>query len=195
MRAVFLGAGSLAEELDCGFLHGDGSKPALLREADPAKTDFLFCLTGNDQTNILASPAGRCLGYGRVVPEIDAPEFEYLCIELGLDDAIIPARTTGRYLADLFEGHDQLEIIALVKDEARVFSIVAREADEKPINEPDLPEDSRVMFYYRDEKFTLPEPDSKLKRGDEVMLITHSRNIGKPHQRWSARAPLTRAAR
>ena len=24
---------SLAEELDCGFLHGDGSKPTILREA------------------------------------------------------------------------------------------------------------------------------------------------------------------
>ena len=73
MRAVFVGAGSLAvmtarrllkhgreavmidcdkaridalaEELDCGFLRGDSSKPALLREADASKTDFLFCLT------------------------------------------------------------------------------------------------------------------------------------------------------
>jgi len=214
MRAVFVGAGSLAvmtarhllkrghevvmidcdkariealaEEMDCGFLHGDGSKPALLREADPSTTDFLFCLTGNDQTNILASLAGRSLGYRRVVPKIDDPEFEHLCIELGLEDAIIPARTTGRYLADMFEGRDHMEIIALVKDEARVFSFVAREADEKPIDELDLPRDSRVMFLYRDEKFMLPEPDSKLKRGDEVMIVTHSRNIEKLHERWRA---------
>ncbi len=214
MRAVFVGAGSLAvmtarrliksghdvvmidwnkehiealaEELDCGFLHGDGSKPALLREADPSGTDFLFCLTGNDQTNILASLAGRSLGYGRVVPKIDDPEFEHLCLELGLKDLIIPARTTGRFLADMFEGRDHMEIIALVKDEARVFSFVAREQDEKPINELDLPEDSRLMFFYRDERFTLPEPDSKLKRGDEVMIITHSRNIEKLHERWGS---------
>jgi trk system potassium uptake protein TrkA len=121
-----------------------------------------------------------------VVPKIDDPEFEHLCIELGLEDAIIPAQTTGRYLADMFEGRDHMEIIALVKDEARVFSFVAHEADEKPINELDLPQDSRVMFLYRDEKFTLPEPDSTLRRGDEVMIITHSRNIEKLHQRWSA---------
>jgi trk system potassium uptake protein TrkA len=214
MRAVFVGAGSLAvmtaryllkrghevvmidwnkdridalaEEMDCGFLHGDGSKPALLREADPSTTDFLFCFTGNDQTNILASLAGRSLGYGRVVPKIHDPEFEHLCIELGLEGAIIPARTTGRYLADMFEGRDHMEIIALVKDEARVFSFVAREEDEKPIDALDLPRDSRVMFLYRDEKFMLPEPDSKLRRGDEVMIITHSRNIEKLHERWRA---------
>lgn len=214
MRAVFVGVGSLAvmtarrllkrghevvmidwnkdridalaEELDCGFLHGDGSKPVLLREADPSKTDFLFCLTGNDQTNILASLAGHSLGYRRVVPKIDDPEFEHLCIELGLEDAIIPARTTGRYLADMFEGRDHMEIIALVKDAARVFSFVAHEEDGKPINELDLPQDSRVMFLYRDEKFMLPEPESTFKRGDEVMIITHSRNIEKLDQRWSA---------
>jgi trk system potassium uptake protein TrkA len=177
---------ALAEELDCGFLHGDGSKPAVLREADPAGTTILFCLTGNDQTNILASLAGRSLGFARVVPKIDDPEFEHLCIELGLDDAIIPARTTGRYLADMFEGRDHMEVIALIKDEARVFSFVAHEDDEKPVSELDLPADSRVMFLYRNEKFTLPEPDEKLKKGDEVMIITHSKNIKELHERWSA---------
>lgn len=214
MRAVFVGAGALAvmtarqllkhghdvvmidcdkeriealmEELDCGFLHGDGSKPAVLREADPSKTDFLFCLTGNDQTNILASLAGRSVGYARVVPKIDNPEFEHLCVELGLEDAIIPARTTGRYLADMFEGRNHMEVIAMIKDEARVFSFVAREEDEMPINTLGLPAGSRVMFFYRDEKFTWPEPDSTLKKGDEVMIVTHSKNIQELHERWSA---------
>ena len=44
----------------------------------------------------------------------------------------------------------------------------------------------RVLLKYRDEKFMLPEPDRKLKRGDEVMIITHSRNIEKLHERWRA---------
>lgn len=212
MRAVFVGAGSLtvmtarrlldgghdvviiesdkdridalSEEFDCGFLHGDGSKPALLREADPAKTDFLFCLTGNDQTNILASLAGRSLGYGRVVPKIEDPEFEHLCVELGLEDTIIPARTNGRYLADMFEGRDHMDIIALIKGDVRAFSFVAREEDEKPIEELELPEQSRVMFFYRDDEFVLPQPDTRLRRGDEVMIVTHSRNIKALHERW-----------
>ena len=214
MRAVFVGAGSLAvktaerllkrghdvvmierskeridtlaDQLDCGFLHGDGSKPALLREADPKATDFLFCLTGDDQTNILAGLAGRSLGYDRVVPKIEEPEFEHLCVELGLDDVIIPARTIGRYLADMFEGRDHMEVIALIKDEARVFSFVAREEDAKPIDQLELPRDSRVMFFYRDEKFTLPEPDTRLQQGDEVMIITHSRNLNALHERWGS---------
>lgn len=175
---------ALSAELDCGFLHGDGSKPALLCEADPQSTDWLFCLTGNDQTNILSSLVGRSLGFRRVVTKIEDSEFEHLCLELGLEDIIIPTRTIGRYLFDMFEGRDHMEIIALIKGEARAFSFVARVEDEKPIAELGLPEGSRVMFFYRDERFTLPEPDSTLKRGDEVMIVTHSRNLEALRARW-----------
>jgi len=130
MRAVFIGAGSLAvvtaklirergeevviieqdkeridalaDELDCGFLHGDGSKPAMLREANPEGTDVLFALTGNDQANILASLVGRSLGFKRVVTKIDDYEFEHICKELGLEDVIVPTRTVGRFLAERY---------------------------------------------------------------------------------------------
>lgn len=175
---------ALSAELDCGFLHGDGSKPALLREADPQGTDGLFCLTGNDQTNILSSLVGRSLGFRRVVTKIEDSEFEHLCLELGLEDIIIPTRTIGRYLFDMFEGRDHMEIIALIKGEARAFSFVARAEDEKPIAELGLPEGCRVMFFYRDERFTLPESDSRLERGDEVMIVTHSRNLEALRARW-----------
>ncbi|HAF56228.1 MAG TPA: potassium transporter, partial [Thauera sp.] len=140
-----------------------------------------------------ASLAGRSLGFARVVTRIDDPEFEHLSLELGLEDIVIPSRTIARYLADLFEGRDHLEIIALMKGEARVFSFVAREEDEKPIAELDLPEGSRVMFFYRDERFTLPEPETRLRRGDEVMIVTHSRNLAALHARWSSLARRRRS--
>ena len=87
--------------IDCGVLHGDGSKPAILREANPTQTDILFCLTNNDRTNIIASLVGRSLGFCRVITAIEDPEFETICIELGLEDVIIPMQTIGRYLADV----------------------------------------------------------------------------------------------
>jgi trk system potassium uptake protein TrkA len=101
MRFVFIGSGSLAvltgrmlaerghevilieqdlaiidalrEELDVGFLHGDGTRPAILREAGPEATDLLFCVTRDDQANIIASLVARSLGYARVVTKIEDP--------------------------------------------------------------------------------------------------------------------------
>jgi trk system potassium uptake protein TrkA len=176
---------ALSAELDCGFLHADGSKPAVLREADPEHTDVLFCLTGSDQANIISSLVGRSLGFGRVVTKINDPEFEHICIELGLEDTIIPARTVGRHLAEMFEGTNPLEISAMIKAEARVFSFVAREEDARPLAELDLPDKTRVICIYRDEKFLLPEDDDRLKPGDEVVLITHSRHLPALAERWA----------
>jgi len=176
---------ALTAELDCGFLHADGAKPAVLREADPEHTDVLFCLTGSDQANIISSLVGRSLGFGRVVTKINDPEFEHICIELGLEDTIIPARTVGRHLSEMFEGTNPLEISAMIKADARVFSFVARDDDAKPIAELELPDSTRVICLYRDQKFLLPGDGDRLKPGDEVVLITHSRNLPALAERWS----------
>ena len=217
MRAVIIGAGSLplmtarsllkrghevviidrdkeridvlADEIDCGFLCGDGSNPAVLREADPVHTEFLFCLTNNDQANIIAGLVGRSLGFQRVITRIENPEFEHICIELGLEDTIIPALTIGRYLADMFEGQDMLELSTLLKDDARVFSFVCSEADAGPIGDLALPEGAAVICLYRDGKFKLAEDGTELKAGDEVVVLTRERNLSLFRKRWSSHSP------
>lgn len=205
MRAVILGAGSLAimtatallkkaheviiiekdkaliealsNELDCGFVHGDGSKPAILRETNPKDVDYLFCLTGNDQVNIITSLVGRSLGFKRVITKIEDPEFEHICIELGLKDTIIPDQTIGRYLADMIEGRDLLELSAVIKDEARVFTFVIHPKNEALMNSLQLPDESRIMCLYRHGKFKIPDVDFTFKIDDEVVILTHSRNL------------------
>jgi trk system potassium uptake protein TrkA len=200
MRVVFVGAGTLTlmtvrillkrghevviierdkalteelpQQLDCGILHGDGSKPAILREADPGNTDILFCMTNSDQANIIAALVGRSLGFRRVVAKIDDPEFEHICIELELEDTIIPARTIGRHLADMCEGRDLLELSTMIRDEARVLSFVVHNAQQGPIAELNLPAHSRVVCVYRDDKFILPDADFGLKNGDEIVIVT-----------------------
>lgn len=182
---------SLADELACGFVLGDGSKPVILRETDPAHTDFLFCLTDNDQTNIIAGMVGRSLGFARVVTKIEDPEFEHICLELGLEDMIRPALTIGRYLADMLEGQDLLELTAMIKDEARVFSFVAQAPDAGPVSALQLPEDSRVICLYRNEKFRLADEDTELREDDEVVVLTHRRNLASLQTRWATTRGMT----
>lgn len=164
---------SLAEELDCAFIHGDGSKPAILREVAPRAEDLLFCLTESDEANILASLVGRSLGFGRVVTKIDDVEFEHVCFELGLQDTIIPSRTIARHLADLCEGRLPLELSTMLRDEARAISFVVREDQVGPIDALQLPDQARVICIYRQDRLLFPEPETALRAGDEVVLIVH----------------------
>lgn len=213
MRAVFIGAGELScmtarqllekrfevviiehdkeridelgRDLDVGFIHGDGSKPAILREADPAATDFLFCLCGTDQYNIIASLVGRSMGYRRVITRIEDPSYEHICIELGLEDIIIPDFTIARHLGDMCEGQNPFELSALVKGDARVFAFVASKEDAGPLADLNPPAGSRLMCLYRDDKLVLPEAETALREGDEVLIIAHARNLPELHARWS----------
>lgn len=212
MRAVFIGAGELTRataqqllkngydvviietdkaridelsvDIAAGFIHGDGSKPAILREANPAATDFLFSLSGNDQYNIIASLVGRSLGYQRVITRIEDAAYEHICIELGLEDIIIPHNTMARYLADMCAGQSPLEVSALIKGDARVFSFIASEQDEIPVADLELPDRCRVMFFYRNEEFILSEDKSVLKKGDEVVMVAHREVLPALSERW-----------
>jgi trk system potassium uptake protein TrkA len=177
-------AEAVTQEIDCGCLHGDGSRPAMLRQADPGHTDFLFCLTDDDQANILASLVGRTLGFKHVVCKIQDSELIHLCVELGLDDVIVPAQTIGRRLAQMFEGRDPWVISARIRGDARLYSFVARAEDAVPLADLDLPRDTRVVCLYREDELLLPDTDTKVKADDEVVLVTHSRNLEQLAARW-----------
>ena len=203
MRFVFIGSGSLAvltgrmlaerghevilieqdraiidalqEELDVGFLHGDGTRPAILREAGPEATDLLFCVTHDDQSNIIASLVARSLGYARVVTKIEDPELEHICVELGLANSLVPMHTVGRYLADMAEGQNIIEISDILRGEARIYSFQVGEAQAVPIQDLALPSAARVICIYRNgNEFLFAEPDTRLQPEDEVVVLTRA---------------------
>ena len=128
---------------------------------------------------------GRSLGFKRVITRIEDPSYEYICIELGLTDLVVPDYTIARYLADIVAGQNPLEVSALIKGDARIFSFIAREEDEVSIPDLTLPENCRVMFLYRSEKFILPDADASLKKGDEVIIIAHSKVLPELEERWA----------
>lgn len=174
----------ISDGFDCSFLHGDGSKPPILREVGPEQTDALFCLTDSDQANLIASLVGRSLGFKRVITRIQDPEFEMICRELGLQDTIIPSRTIGRYLADMLEGLDILELSTVIRGEARFYSFIARKQDAKAVAGLHLPDKAKVVCFYRGGRFFLADEQTKLHEKDEVVILTHSENLPSLRERW-----------
>jgi trk system potassium uptake protein TrkA len=174
----------LSEVMDCSFLQGDGSQPNILREVNPTQTDILYCLTDNDQANVIASLVGRSLGFERVVTSIGDPQFEVICRELGLQDTIIPSRTISRYLEDMVGGTENVDLSAVIKDEARFFTLIAKEEDAVAAKDLKLPADAKVVCYYRDGKFSHADEETTFRIGDEVVILTHSKNMLALQERW-----------
>ncbi|MGR9088640.1 MAG: potassium channel family protein [Gammaproteobacteria bacterium] len=212
MKVVFIGASSLAvttaqrllksghevviiemdktvitdirETIDCVFINGNGSKPAILKETAPETIDVLFCLTKNDEANIIASLVARSLGVKRVITRIEDPGFEHICIELGLTDIIIPTYTNARYLVGIALGRDILELSSLIRGDVRFFGMVIDEQSEGTVADLDLPSRSRAIFFYRDNQFEYADSDTLLKKDDELVIIAHGDDYDKLVKRW-----------
>ena len=174
----------LSEEMDCSFLQGDGSRPDVLREVNPEQTEILFCLTDSDQANVIASLVGRSLGFKRVVTSIGDEQLEGICRELGLKDTIIPSRTISHYLEDMVGGTENLDLSAVLKGEARAFIFIADEEDAVSVEDLGLPQETKIICYYREGRFVLVDQGTKLQKGDEVVVLTHSKNMLALQERW-----------
>lgn len=175
---------ALKDTLDCGYILGDGTKPAILREVGPAESDLLLCVTGNDQSNILASLVGRSLGFPRIVTKIEDPEFEHICRELGLSDIIIPDQNTAQRLVDMATGRLPEDFAAFFKGEVRLFSFVLREDNAGTLADLALPERARAILVYRGEEVILPQADTPIRKGDEIVLVTDAGMLADLEARW-----------
>lgn len=175
----------LIETMDCSFLHGDGSSPAVLKETNPEEADVLLCLSDSDQDNLIAGLVGRSMGFTRVIVSIIDPDFEPICRELGLTDTIIPTRTISRFLADMVIGVDVLELRTVIKGAARIFSFTAGQDDAGSVEDLDLPLGAKVICLYRDADFILADESTEIRNKDEVVVLTHSKNVDTLYERWT----------
>ena len=174
----------LSDRMDCSFLHGDGSSPAILREVSPDQSDVLIAVSNSDTTNLIASLVGRSLGFKRVITSIQDPEYEEICRELDLEDTIMPSRTTSSYLADMVEGINTLELYRVLKDTARFFVFIAGKDDAGDVANLELPDGARVICYYRKSRFHLVGEKSRIREDDEVIVLTDDGTLKDLEERW-----------
>ncbi|MDH4232341.1 MAG: TrkA family potassium uptake protein, partial [Nitrospirota bacterium] len=112
---------------------------------------------------------------------------EHICSELGLENTIIPTRTISRFLHDMVEGRDILELSTMVKGDARFFSFVVREDDAGEAEKLELPDKARLICLYREEEFMLADEKTKLKKGDEAIILTDSQTLTALKERWASK--------
>ena len=164
---------SLAEDLDCGMLHGDGSLPTVQRDAFGDHADALVLLTNADDVNIMAALVGRSVGFDRVVPQIVRAELVSVCEELGLDDLITPHATLARSIQRMLEDRSDAALELRFRNglTLRGYPIGSR-FDGGTVGDLDLPEQSRVLGLIRgDEDEKLTRADTVLQKGDQLIIV------------------------
>lgn len=163
--------------LDCGLVLGDGSNPDVLLETNPKTVDFLFALTSSDQENILIGLLGRSLGFKSVVVSIHNVSYEKMCLELGLENTIIPSLTIGNFLIKFVEHEDVPDLKDYIKDEARLFKVIVNGKDPETLAGFNFPPTAKPICLYRSGKFYLISEQTHFKENDEIVILTERNEI------------------
>jgi len=175
----------LEEELDCGLMRGEGSRPSVLKEAGPESTDALLCLGEDDESNIIASLVGVELGFASVVTKIEDPEYQAICRHLGLTNIIVPDLEVGRSIGDMVEGEEKTSLSVRLKGDLRFFTFIAGKEQAVRCDQLDLPEHARVVAITSDERSAVGEPDTKINEGDEVVLIIDAKDAARLRKQFA----------
>ena len=61
--------------VNANLIHGSGSHPAVLLEAEINRADLLVAVTSNDEVNLIASLYARNQGVSKTIVRIEASEF------------------------------------------------------------------------------------------------------------------------
>ncbi|MFP4303353.1 potassium channel family protein [Rhodosalinus sp.] len=161
----------LAEELDCGFLEGDGSLPSILRDAYGDGADALVLLTNADDVNILAALVGRSVGYPRVVPQIVRNQLLAVCEELGLENLITPHATVARSIVRSLEDRSDAALDLRSHSGFDVLGYrVGTEQQGKALSELNLPRGSRPIAVTREGENHLVTDETELQEGDLLIV-------------------------
>jgi trk system potassium uptake protein TrkA len=81
-------------------------------------------------------------------------------------------------------GGENVELSTVIKDEARFFTLITKEEDAVTAKDLKLPADAKVICYYREGKFSHADEETAFRVGDEVVILTHSKNMPALQERW-----------
>jgi trk system potassium uptake protein TrkA len=161
-----------ADKLDCTVINGDGSDPETLKKAQVEEADVIIALTDNDQSNIIIGLMARTFADIKTMIKITRPDFIPISRKLGFDNIITPSVTASVQASYLTRGLNILELVNLVRREARFYHFSAGEnLHEKKIVDLSIPKDALLFAIYRKKDFIIPKGDVEIHKDDELVFI------------------------
>ncbi|HZA61101.1 MAG TPA: TrkA family potassium uptake protein [Actinomycetota bacterium] len=158
------------------LLLGDACEPYVLDQAKLDGADVLVAATGDDEDNLVTSMlAKQEYGVPRVVARVNHPNNEWLFTDTwGVDVPVSPPHILTALVEEAVTSGD---LVRLLKLEGGEVTLVEVKLDERapvagrPMYELRLPQDSAVVCVLREGHVVIPQPETRLAPGDEVLAI------------------------
>ena len=170
-------SGKLAEFApNVHVINGDACEPRVLDEAELARTEVLVAATGDDEDNLVTSLlAKQEFAVPRVLARVNHPKNEWLFTEQwGVDAAVSPPHILTSMVEEAVTVGDLVRLLRLEGGRVSIVEMTLPDGSPsigKPLYELRMPPDSAVVAILRDGHVVVPQPESVLVAGDEVVAL------------------------
>src|SRR2546429_2137215 len=155
---------------------GDACEPYVLEEAKLGEADVIVAATGDDEDNLVTSLlAKQEFAVPRVVARVNHPQNEWMFTEQwGVDAAVSPPHILTALVEEAVTVGDVVRLLKLDRSGAALVELTLRTestAAGRPMYELRLPLESTIVAIVREGHVVIPQPETVLAVGDEVMAI------------------------
>jgi trk system potassium uptake protein len=158
------------------LLLGDACEPWVLAKANLTNADVVVASTGDDEDNLVTSLlAKQEFAVPRVLARVNHPGNEWLFTpQWGVDAAVSPPHILTSLVEEAVTVGDLVRLLRL--EGGRVALLELRMPDDSPnagraIYELRMPTDTAVVAILRDGHVVIPQPETVLSGGDEVLAL------------------------
>ena len=157
-------------------LLGDACEPYVLEEAKVGEADVLVAATGDDEDNLVSSLlAKQEFAVPRVLARVNHSSNEWMFTEQwGVDAAVSPPHILTALVEEAVTVGDVVRLLKLERGKVALVELTLREGSNvagRPMYELRLPLDSAIVAIVREEHVVIPQPETVLVEGDEIMAI------------------------
>jgi trk system potassium uptake protein len=163
------------------FVLGDACEPWVLDQADVRSSDVIVAATGDDEDNLVISLLSKQeYGVPHVVARVNHPKNEWLFTETwGVDTAMSPPHVLTALVEESVTVGDLIRLFKLQRGQATLVEMTLDQDARmvgRPLYELRLPPDSAVVAILRRGHVVIPQPETTLVGGDEVLAIATPEN-------------------
>ena len=168
----------IANELDAEVICGDGTEIEVLANAGTGRADCFIAVTGRDQDNLVASQlAKKKFMVKQVIARANNPRNLEVLRKLGVDNAVSSTEIITRLIEQEVAAVGLHLLASLNKGRAAICTLtLPKHAAIDGISVKDLrmPKSSLLVSLLRDERLIIPQGDTVIHAGDEIIAVCES---------------------
>ena len=180
-------AEELADKLSrVTVVHGNGARHDLLLEEGIEAMDAFVALTDIDEENMVVSMFANKMMVKKAITQIKSDDLYGMLGELGINNNVSPknivADSVISYIRALANkrGSNVLTLYRLVNNQVEALEFAAKKQEkfyDKPLKELKLKENCLIACVIRQAEVIIPNGNSCIKRGDNVLVVTTHKNF------------------